>query len=456
MRKRRPNFPPAVVEGRSYACPRQAVILAGGRGTRLRPVTNDRPKPMAPILGRPFLEYQIEQLREQGFDRILLLLGYLSAVVQDYFGDGRRWGVQIEYSITAPDDLTSSRIAHARQLIDPCFLLLYCDNYWPMQIDTMWRRFCDAAKPAMITAYANKDGYSRGNVIVDRDGGVQVFDRARTLPGLTGVEISYAIVTDRALDLLPARDALFEEAIYTPLAEQGRLAAFVTEHRYYSIGSLERLSATETFFRREPAIILDRDGVLNRRPPRANYVRSWREWEWLPGALEALRLLNRAGYRVLVASNQPGVSRGAMTRGALEAIHAQMKHDALAAGGRIDRIYYCPHGWDEGCDCRKPKPGMLLQAQKDFCLDLTRVCFVGDDERDAEAAKAAGCPFMSVTGSRSLLDIVRDLLGPGEAIADDERPQIVWVNAGRRRQGEDWPAFVEARIQRPQVDENRK
>ena len=430
-----PTFPPAIVEGRSYVCPRQAVILAGGRGTRLRPITNDRPKPMAPILGRPFLEYQIEQLREQGINRIALLLGYLPTIVQDYFGDGRRWGVQIEYSITAPDDLTSSRIARARRLIDPCFLLLYCDNYWPMRIDRMWRRFCEAAKPAMITAYANKDGYSRGNVILDRDGGVRAFDRSRTIPGLTGVEISYAIVTDLALDLLPERDMLFEEAVYTPLAAQGRLAAFVTEHRYYSVGSLERLPAAEAFFQREPAIILDRDGVLNRRPPRATYVRSWSEWEWAPGALEALRLLNCAGYRVFVASNQPGVSRGAMTRDALEVIHARMTRDVVAAGGRIDRIYCCPHGWDEGCDCRKPKPGMLLQAQKDFSLDLTRVCFVGDDERDAEAAEAAGCSFLGVTGSRSLLDIVQGLLGREEAIVGAEGPEFSGYSAIEMRMG---------------------
>jgi D-glycero-D-manno-heptose 1,7-bisphosphate phosphatase len=133
-----------------------------------------------------------------------------------------------------------------------------------------------------------------------------------------------------------------------------------------------------------------------------------------------------------------------------------MKRDVLAADGRIDRIYYCPHGWDEGCDCRKPKPGMLLQAQKDFSLDLTRVCFVGDDERDAEAAEAAGCPFIGVTGSRSLLDIVRELLGLRESAADDERPQTVWVKAGRRFQGGDYSAVIEARSQRPQVDENRK
>ena len=196
----------ANIEGRTYCRPKQAVILAGGRGTRLRPITNSRPKPMVSILGRPFLEYQVEQLREQGFERVLLLLGYLPHVVSQYFGDGGRWGVKIEYSVTGADDLTSSRVENARHRIDPCFLLLYCDNYWPMQMDRMWQRFQAAAKPAMITVYSNKDHYSRGSVILDAEGHVQVYDRLRTTSGLEGVEISYAILTDLALELLPQQD----------------------------------------------------------------------------------------------------------------------------------------------------------------------------------------------------------------------------------------------------------
>ncbi|HZD39283.1 MAG TPA: nucleotidyltransferase family protein, partial [Terriglobales bacterium] len=109
--------------------PRQAVILAGGRGTRLRPLTDTRPKPMVEICGKPFLEYQIEQLRQQGFERVLLLLGYLPEVVKDYFGNGHRWGVEIEYAVTAVDDETGKRVKLAEPLLDSCFLLLYCDNY---------------------------------------------------------------------------------------------------------------------------------------------------------------------------------------------------------------------------------------------------------------------------------------------------------------------------------------
>lgn len=378
----------------------------------MQPITNDRPKPMVPILGRPFLEYQIEQLRGQGFERVLMLLGYLPEVVQNYFGDGTAWGVHIEYSVTEPDQLTSSRVATARHMIDPCFLLLYCDNYWPMQMNRIWTRFCQAGKPALITVYSNKDGYSRGSVRLDQDGHVRVFDRLRTTPGLREVEISYAILTDLALDLLPEQDTLFEEAIYTPLAQQGRLTAYVSDHRYYSVGSLQRLPATEAFMRREPTVILDRDGVLNCKPPQAQYVRNWGEWEWCPGSLEALRLLRQAGYRVIIASNQPGIGRGFMSEADLDAVHGRMMQEIAQAGGRVEAIYYCPHDWQAGCECRKPKPGLLYQAQRDFHLDLTRTPFIGDDERDQATAAAANCPFHRVTDARSLLDITQQLLEP--------------------------------------------
>src|SRR5258708_31212222 len=130
----------------------------------MRPITDDRAKPMVPVLGRAFLEDQSEQLRDQGFERVLILRGYLAEVVQNHFGDGRDWGVRIEYSVTAPDQLTSSRVATARHMIDPCFLLLYCDNYWPMQMNRLWSRVREAWKPGLITVYRNNDRYSRGSL----------------------------------------------------------------------------------------------------------------------------------------------------------------------------------------------------------------------------------------------------------------------------------------------------
>jgi histidinol-phosphate phosphatase family protein len=394
--------------------PAQAVILAGGRGTRLKPLTDTRPKPMVPILGKPFLAYQIEQLRDQGFQKVMLLLGYLPEVVQEYFGDGNDWGIKIEYAISAVDDETGRRLKLAETRLDPCFLLLYCDNYWPMRIEKMWPQFIASGAPAMITVYTNKDGYTRNSVGLGPDGYVEVYDKSCATPGLQGVEISYALVKKSVIALLPEANVSVEEALYSRLAQQKQLLAHVTDHRYYSVGALHRLPLTEAFFARAPTLLLDRDGVLNQKPPRAHYVRNWSEFKWLPGAKEALRLLKEAGCRVIVISNQAGIGRGEMTEEALGQIHERMKAETTEVGGEIEAIYYCPHNWDEGCECRKPKPGLLFRAQRELNLDLSRTPFAGDDERDAEAADAAGCPFILVSDELPLLTVAQRLVNSRE------------------------------------------
>lgn len=228
--------------------PVQAVILAGGRGSRLRPLTDTMPKPMVPFHGKPFLGYMVDQLREQGFERILLLLGYLPDVIIDHFGDGSDYGVEIEYDVTGVEDLTAHRVRHAADRIDDTFLLLYCDHYWPMRFADLWKSFVASGAPAQITVYSNEDGVGRDSVIVGADGFVEVFDRERTTPGLAGVEISYALLEKSAvLPLLPPHQELFEVAVYPVLTARRQLHAFVTPHRYYSVGSVDRLPVTEEF-----------------------------------------------------------------------------------------------------------------------------------------------------------------------------------------------------------------
>jgi len=392
------------------------VILAGGRGERMRPFTDIRPKPMIPVHGKPFLEYQIELLRGQGFTRVLLLLGYLPEAVRDHFGDGSGWGMQIEYSVTPVEDLTGRRIKQAERLIEETFLLVYCDNYWPLPMEKMWSRFAASGAPAMLTVYANKDGYTKDTLKVDEQGFVTVYDKTRRALDLKGTEISYSIFKKELLALVPEGNVSFEETLFPQLAQQRRLAAFVTEHRYYSIGGISRLALTEVFLARQPTIILDRDGVLNEKPPRAEYVRNWGEFHWTTDARESLRLLHEAGIRVIVVSNQAGIARGAMTEADLHDIHRRMVKEAGAAGGCIEAIYFCPHGWDEGCECRKPKPGMLFQAQRDFSLDLSRTLFVGDDERDAQAADAANCPCILISAERPLAAVVKERIAQSKKV----------------------------------------
>jgi histidinol-phosphate phosphatase family protein len=172
---------------------------------------------------------------------------------------------------------------------------------------------------------------------------------------------------------------------------------------------IQRATQEESPVLRHP-VLLDRDGVLNKNPGRGKYVRSWAEWEWLPGAKEALRLLKDFGHQAIVISNQAGIALGELTEQDLSDIHRHMTADVLKAGGQIAAIYYCPHGREDGCQCRKPRPGMLHQAQRDFNLDLSRTWFIGDDERDGQAAEAAGCRWARVSEDCSLLDVAQRLV----------------------------------------------
>ena len=144
-------------------------------------------------------------------------------------------------------------------------------------------------------------------------------------------------------------------------------------------------------------VILDRDGVINHDS--TSYIKSPAEWKPIPGSLEAIALLNQAGYRVLVATNHSGVGRGLFDMATLNAIHDKMHRALGLAGGRIDGIFYCPHAQDAGCNCRKPKPGLLEEIGRRFGVSLEGVPFIGDSLRDIEAALAVGAqPVLVLTG----------------------------------------------------------
>ncbi|WP_150686216.1 D-glycero-beta-D-manno-heptose 1,7-bisphosphate 7-phosphatase [Pandoraea iniqua] len=144
-------------------------------------------------------------------------------------------------------------------------------------------------------------------------------------------------------------------------------------------------------------VILDRDGVIN--VDSDQFIKSTDEWVPLPGSLEAIGRLNQAGYRVVVATNQSGVGRGLFDMATLGAMHAKMSKLAAAAGGRIDAVFFCPHTSAEGCDCRKPKPGLFQEIARRYEVDLTGVPAVGDSLRDLQAAAAVGAhPHLVLTG----------------------------------------------------------
>lgn len=146
-----------------------------------------------------------------------------------------------------------------------------------------------------------------------------------------------------------------------------------------------------------PAVFLDRDGVINEN--RDDYVRDWTEVRFIPGALEALARLSSLPFSIVLITNQSAIGRGILTLDQVEAIHRRLVMEIQTHGGRMDAVYYCPHHPDVGCECRKPKPGLLYRAAQDLELDLARSCLIGDAVSDVEAALAAGCrPILVQTG----------------------------------------------------------
>lgn len=389
----------------------QAVILAGGLGTRLRPFTLDNPKPLCPIHGQPFLRHLLDQAAAFGISEVILLLGYRAQKIMDYLAANPREDLTVTCSVTPESYETGARLKAASSLIHGDFLLMYCDNYCPIPFRTHVESFRQRQALVQVAAYANRDSYTKNNLRVEQ-GRVLTYDKSRQAQGLNAVDIGYALVSREMLEWLPGTpDVNFERYAYERALREGKLFASITEHRYYSIGSFARIEGTERFFSGRKAVFLDRDGTINVCPPRACYVESPDGFVWLPGAREAIKALNDAGFLVFIVTNQPGIARGRLTAETLDAIHNKMERDLRDIHAKIDKIYYCPHNWNEKCFCRKPEPGLLYQAQREYDLNLPRDCvLIGDDSRDMDAAEKAGCRGIMVTDAYSLADAVRDLL----------------------------------------------
>lgn len=392
----------------------QAVILAGGEGKRLRPFTKNNPKPMIPINGKPFITYPIELLKNNGIQEVIILTGYLQNKITDFLGDGSKFGINIKYSYTpfinekGEENNSGLRLKNAQKLLHNIFLLLYCDNYWPLDLNKLVNFFKKHPSDILTTIYSNKDTSTKNNIKVNENGYVTKYDKERKDKNLNGVDIGFFVVKRAVLDLLPQTNSFFEKDLLPTIIKKKRLAGFLTNQKYYSIGDLQRIKETEKFLLPKKIVFLDRDGVINKKPKKADYVKTWNEFEFLPNSVKALKILNSKGYKIFIITNQPGIARGVLSETLLKDIHKNMLRYFKKNDVSIDGIYICPHGWNEGCDCRKPKPGMLIQASREHFIDLTKALFIGDDERDMQAGNTVGCKTFLVN-SNNLLKIVSSL-----------------------------------------------
>jgi NDP-sugar pyrophosphorylase family protein len=223
----------------------QMVILAGGLGTRLRPLTHALPKVLIPVDGKPFLHHQIELLKEHGIRDIVLCVGHLADQIRAYFGEGDRLGVRIRYSEERGMLLgTAGALKNAEPLLEDGFFLLYGDSYLLVDYGEVMRYF---RRPSLreglglMVVYHNADRYERSNVIV-RDGRVAVYDKEGRTPGMEYINYGLSVLRKEALSLVPAGRPFSQEELYRRLIERGELLAWETKHRFYEIGSRQGLA----------------------------------------------------------------------------------------------------------------------------------------------------------------------------------------------------------------------
>ena len=380
----------------------QAVILCGGRGERLRPLTDEMPKPMVSVNGRPFLQYLLEQLAENGLNRFVLLTGYLGEKIVEYFGDGSSWGWSISYSNGPVEWSTTKRIHEALDQIDEQFLLLYSDNFAQLRLSELAQVNRDR-NSAMTLSVVRK---FPGNIQLDANSSVAKYDSSRSESSADFVEIGYSLISKSKI--IACLDKHIHEnfsSVIQSLTEDQQVSAVQVKTGYMSISDPLRLSRTEAFLKQHKILLLDRDGTLNVKPQRGEYVNSIDEFNWIESSRDALRTLGEKGFSFIIISNQAGVATGAIKLEDLNKINEFIRAEFLSLGLRLLEIYVCTDHWNSESEFRKPNPGMFLAAAIDHKFRLDHSIYVGDDIRDAVAAKNAGCKCVLVSPGELIEDV---------------------------------------------------
>jgi histidinol-phosphate phosphatase family protein len=381
--------------------PKQAVVLCGGLGIRLRPYTDKTPKPMVLCNGKPFLWHLLQQLHEQGINKFILLTGYLGEKIEDYFGNGGRFGWEIQYSLGLVEWDTGKRLWEAKKLLEESFILLYSDNFAPFPLGQVLQTHYKNSLPLTFMVTEKKPG----NLILSDHGIVQKYNNNRLDADAKYVEIGYMVVEKKIVfDYFDNPECSFSSVI-SSMARNKKIGAWIQNDPYHSISDLIRWKKTEKYLQSKKIIFIDRDGVINKRAPKGKYITSWKDFEFIPDTFEVMKTLSKKGFKFIVITNQAGIARKKMGYNDLDDIHANLIAECRKNGIEILKIYVCPHHWDYDCDCRKPKPGMFYSASKDFEIRLDKTLFIGDDIRDCKAAYNAGLESIFLGVDSALKDL---------------------------------------------------
>lgn len=405
----------------------KVVIMAGGKGTRIQCVASDIPKPMIKIDGIPVLEHEIKNLKKQGFIDIIITVSHLGNIIMDYFGDGSKWGVNIEYYHENQPLGNAGALYKIKEKLTDDFLLLNADAVF----DVDFNRFVEYHKKCggLVTLFThpNSHPYDSGLIITDENGVVKQWlakEDIRPKYYKNRVNAGLHVINPKILDMVEINaeyigcvdkngDTIkvdLDRQLLKPLAGTGQMFSYDSPEYVKDMGTPERFYAVQKDFKdgvvqkknlanKQKAIFLDRDGTINKY---VGFLTNIDDFELIDGVSEAIKRINSSGYLAIVVTNQPVIARGEVSFDELELIHNKMETLLGKEGAYLDAVYYCPHHPHKGyegeipklkieCECRKPKPGMLLKAAIDFNIDLTRSWMIGDGENDIKAGNAAGC-----------------------------------------------------------------
>lgn len=385
---------------------RQAVILVGGRGTRLGTLTNDCPKPLLAVGGIPFLSYIIHSLSRQGFDDILLLAGYEADSVVRYAEQACRLGLNIRCIVERTPLGTGGALLNASHQLEEYFVLLNGDTLFDINFNDLTASGLHGSL-ARLALRAVPDSARFGRVVLEEQKILAMQEKGASGYGLINGGIYF--LSKNSLSLLPPGVSSLESDLFPQLISEGRLEGRSYSGFFLDIGIPSDFEFAQTAIpnsQLRPAIFLDRDGVLNED---RNYVCRPDEVHWIDGAKEAVKRLNDAGYYVFVVTNQAGVARGYYDAAQVEVLHHWMQQELRAVGAHVDAFYFCPHHPDFNvpCNCRKPAPGMLVKAMNDWPIIKERSFLVGDKEWDVLAAENAGIAGYVFAGGNLLEFILK-------------------------------------------------
>ncbi len=416
----------------------KTVIMAGGKGTRISELFPDIPKPLIPItdsagVSKPVLEWEICSLVAQGFTDIILTVSHMADKIEDYLGTGEQLGARISYFVEETPLGNAGALFKLREQIgtEP-FFLLNADAVF----DVDFKRFYSAHLKkrdecgGLVTLFThpNSHPYDSGLILAASDGAVEgwlakedprpQWYKNRVNAGLHVIDPQILDMSGIDANLVGKEDEKtgkvikvdLDRQLLKPLCGSGKMYAYDSPEYVKDMGTPERYEqvcrdfqsgtvAAKNLSKPQRAIFLDRDGTINKY---VGFLRSPSEFELIDGVADAIRLINESGYLCIVVTNQPVIARGEVTVEGLQEIHNKMETLLGEQGAYIDGLYYCPHHPDKGfegeiealkidCECRKPKPGLLLRAAQDFNISLENSWMIGDGKNDVKAGQAAGC-----------------------------------------------------------------